>query len=985
MADNEIEVKNELNFFHKIRKNMFLSKLDAEKAAKYTDLPDALKNDNEILGKIIEVGDEKVFYRLPFFAQIKWMARNPDFINQVSNRKVVARLINEMPQIASSVEDTNLLYAIVYERRAGGEFMDDFTNNEFLKYLPVQMQKDILKGSVRYEDSLGTTKSGILPYIRDELQDFSEDGYIAVAIDDANTRLNDPSVNLNDMLDILTLRGIDVKKLSHDAQLKLTMIDNQYIKLVSQEVALEAVGSNPFLISLLPFEMQYRYFQDFPDMVCTLDRKDLDKMSLRGELLKLNLEEFKSPESAIDELIRREYVGSEQMINGYSKMSSLLDEKFLWEMIKLDPMSIDMSEAAYAMQDGEFVFDKKSELNIANAKIARMVLEHAKAYDKYSSLATYIESFIENGEYKITLPKVITQIRKFVADETIMENVPSYQIKEYIDYPSNDKFAKIIGQAYGEVAQKIVEDRPMMSIDDIRTTKIFDKTIIDEFGIGAVHSYISYKMQSAGVISELARNPKRMEEYRKFNKVFGDFYENTAQDLDRKLKSFSKCRALMQNVDIASFGEEEKDALKIVLNDCIDKEQANMILPFPKNLDELMSYTFRKDYLIDGAIQKATSAHHIKKLMAKKYFSMNYEASTDEYLDRPSLQGMCKFYKLDELAMDQSLLDKGEFSKEELDAIGLLSVFNQITSVKVLKELNAELAKARESILPPTAYRQIQNKVQRHYAKEVSNSLLTLEKAKNIEEGIDIAQDEDGYNIVTLKGCKFFCYVTNPNLNFSKLDLKNHDISVTWRTLENGVSTISGSIVSPGGKKSWVRDDDVGLGFGNVPPEQIVGLSSTDILMTHTTKTLRPISKAADKVEFNLPEDHEKEKAIRVSIDDKWEDPGHPADELAITRRKTILSEIKENTSGGRIMPDYVVLNTSSYDKRLPFKIETAKKVAKQFDTQTIFVIDNSAYPERLALLAASRERHQISPRKETTFIDKIKKISNRGDDLDER
>ena len=157
------------------------------------------------------------------------------------------------------------------------------------------------------------------------------------------------------------------------------------------------------------------------------------------------------------------------------------------------------------------------------------------------------------------------------------------------------------------MSAKILEDRPRIDIDLIPNFYIFKPEIVNEFGIGAIHANLSYNMEAAsGVLSELARKPELMHNFRIFNESTKEIFPDTAIGLNEKLISFIKCKELIKNFDFRNLNDKQKENLQIALLDARKKEAPELI-KFPESIEELEEYVQKRNDLYDDAINSPQS------------------------------------------------------------------------------------------------------------------------------------------------------------------------------------------------------------------------------------------------------------------------------------------------------------------------------------------------------------------------------------------
>ena len=111
MEENGL-VEQKLGLFQRIRKNLFLWRLDSKKAAKYHSLPDYLKQDKDVAIAAVEQR-ENVIVDVPFGIAKEIVKQNPKLINRLYDLNKINVLVNEMPELFTNVEYEHYLMNLI--------------------------------------------------------------------------------------------------------------------------------------------------------------------------------------------------------------------------------------------------------------------------------------------------------------------------------------------------------------------------------------------------------------------------------------------------------------------------------------------------------------------------------------------------------------------------------------------------------------------------------------------------------------------------------------------------------------------------------------------------------------------------------------------------------------------------------------------------------------------------------------------------------
>ena len=776
--ENQLEPQKKLNFFQKIRKELYLLGLNRRKAAKYNELPEYLKGDADVANSVIDV----------------------------------------YPEMAQYLSEEHIGLLIRKVRKWNDEYFETDRSEEeyfsFFKYLPINIQTKMLENRT------------MCYYIKF----FSSDAIIAKALEEQKKEQKDKYYQS-------MLLECDLQNLPIELQIKLLLLDNRYLKKVSFEVKKKFINGTPIFLEYFTKEEKEQLIKEYP--------KFLERMPL-----KFKYEKQKDTRNVGQ--AKKNYMRSIGIIvrdDAYKKVMTSEDKEYVLEMLKFFPDIL-----------------RGENYTGVSETIKKVICNYFSIIDNGKLIIEYLES-------KECRKNVLNEILKLILNEDIIKVVTVEEVLEYIKKPNGEKLAEIIRKTYGEKSARIIRDRPQITLNEIPNLYIFKPDVVEKFGIGAIHANLSFDMESSAILGELARNPKEMELYKKFERLTCNMFEDTAIDLENKLKVFFQIEELVTNCDVGELTPKQQVEMKIMMQDCIRSQQiyegpgSQMLECIPTSLEELEGYSQRRNKIYDEAIQKSTNIIQIKELMSERFFGCvyerfsmcTYERNNSVYMDRLSVSEMCEIYKLKRFVNDPITLENGNFTENELDALELLDIFKEIEDETILKKIANALSES-EDIINPIMYLNLQKKIPQQYAKEMVSSLLTVEKAiemsKNGEQGIEVLE-EDGFNVIKLRGAEFKAYITDTNSHRSMLvgsvvTMLERGIKESWRKLENGISTISGCLVdqdeiSTAGCSKWFNGElqivpgkNIFLGFYNIKLEQIIVMGTNDIHVTHVTRQLAP-------------------------------------------------------------------------------------------------------------------------------------------------
>ena len=525
-------------------------------------------------------------------------------------------------------------------------------------------------------------------------------------------------------------------------------------------------------------------------------------------------------------------------------------------------------------------------------------------------------------------------VSKVLFNPKVMGSVSRDTIIEYINNPQVSTLRGIVVTAYGEHADRFFEERPALSLDHIGNLDIFDSVIVEHFGVGAVHSALSYTADTklAAMLGDLARNPQLMEKYQMYETMVGDYFGETALELDTKMQTFYSLKDIISQMSLEDLTEDRRRNLMIAINDRsrVDENNETRTISLT-TLDDLDNYVQARNAMYDEYVSKAgNSVGDMREAIARRFFGVQYASGQMYSARHTELKSLPDCYNLEVFLSDERTLDSGDFSGDELDQLGLVGALSKVEDAEVLKEIYTNLSMS-ENVISPVDFKKTMEKVPLLYAREYVKSLLTVERAMERiqagEEGISYERTEDGFDVIKLDGADFKMYIHDTGISASG----NTFNPKMWTTLENGCSTISGSTIAPGKIKPTrtLERKRLELGFANIAPEQLIGMKNNDAGVSHAKRLIEP---TVSSPSFDFPERHME----RSSPD------GVNQNEVVLLRRQAKITDIEEGTFGGRIIPDYIVARGQITEEHK----KVARLIANDGKTLPIVLIDEKAYEE---------------------------------------
>lgn len=967
--NNQLIEKPKLNFFQRIRKAILLRNIDA---MKYRKAPDYLRYDDDVIEALVTKGPGYIA-EVGLSKKLGLVGKIPGLFEKLPEKEKVA-IVEEKEEFASRMQEFEL------ENLIFGKGQD-----KYIKYVPVNLQVNYLtKGLIYAKNDLDmnlskTEQIKIDPTeFQNKLSNFSENALeeaFTIMIEQAK---KSPGRNWKENVPLLEALPKHISEFSPELQMKLSKMDGELMEYMSNEVKDKFAGDNPMLIG----KMGRNYIADrvrknpeFFDLLMSkqkyhlldiLDDETKSKFPVQDKISYCQNGVLKHEDKISDSEAIKEWILNSNRIPGNMAAipSVIKDRNTLLEVAKFQPtvLCIDVTNA-----DTRWEQVLKMYSSLTNSQAIR---DACDSNDPSNSLYKDMDMVHLKAR---NIPKVLL-------NERVMKSVPDTQIADFVREPNMDKMIDIIARTYGEQTREIFKDRPQLTMDEIPTLDIFDEKVVEKFGIGTVHNALSYNSAQALVIGDLVRNPPKMREYETFSKVIGDKFENNVIGTEYKMMSYFKFQDLMKDIKPEDITPERQEKMQMAVNDFMMTNGTNeTTLINLRNLDELDNYVQSRNKIYDEYVEKVSAPDDVKEAISRKFFGMPYVGEYDDTYNKKtlSLKGMSRYYNLETFTSDERTQTSGMFTNDELDQLELASIIDKIDDQDVLKEIYSSLS-SREDVIRPHEFTKIREKVPRQYSKELVDTLLTVEKAKEMiekgESGISYSKDQDGIETIRLSGADFRLLVHSTGLNNSNLSIgKYADAAKVWNEFEKGCSTISACYIEPDVMNLCANNPEgFNFGFANVPEKQVIGMAPRDASVEHTTRAIDP-KFTGNAVEYNYPEELLRKTAAQITgIEEK--DVMHEYNEVTMYRREMEADKIENGSKGGKMMPDYLIVygNTTARERNM------AKQFMKNGKPLPIVEIDTKAYENDMQMRAMHRENHRQS-REKGNIVSDVNKMKSDG------
>lgn len=952
---------NDYGFLQRKRKERLIAKIST---ASYVSAPDYLKSDDDIIVALLKNSGSGIL-SLPKNKQEEYLIKQPDLITHFDVIFQKKFLISH-PEGAQYINE-QIVEDFIYENRMFN----------LIPFISVNLQTKLLTQTLERTRNLGwgnIDKGEISPgFFSEHLTLFNPQAiYAAYAIDFENKKgflKESPRGNYRS-----EIANFDISVLPTIVQTNLAIIDNALLPKCSAEAIIDFVNGNPMLFNVLPSHHKAMVISTYPQLISLI--RDYSEYSALAISLRENIQHlaprqivsflYQNPtglRGLTSEEMKRFFLIGKNAI-GISVFNNVTD-------VFRDPQAL--IELGRFDADLIYIHAYNRDKMFAKLKhLIKMYCDHLGNYPQASNIVNYFNSI---DVYNIPeIEKFIiefNELPKLLLNNNIMNKCDSQLLLDYIKKPALNLLIDIIRQTYGDKAATIIEERPLITIDQIPSFDIFDQIAFDEFDLGVVHNCLSYKTEMAYVIGELVRQPQKMIKYKQYRSLTKDFYPRNNIGIADQLVSFMDLSPALEQIDLERISEEQKKNLFMILTDRYIYKSPNYTVAL-RNIDDLNNYQTKRTKMFDEALEKTSDVSQIKELIFQKHFGIQYDDSDSVfYTSKCSALEIIRHYNIQSFVKDKRTMESGRFSEDELDILELISIIDKITDPTILKAIFRTLDETLD-LLNSNDFKEIFVKVPKLYSEKLINSLLTLDKAHemfaNNTPGITINEIE-GVEVISLTGADFRLLIHTTMMNNSKLNIGGLDEYSLWNNFENGVSTVSACVIEPNLLASCGEEwDGINLGFSTLPPEQIIGMGPTDIFVDHRQRQIDPVFEY-NRVSFEYPEELVRRTAAQINnTAGEQSDQSHPYNEVSFMRRAMYPEKITEDTKGGRIMPDYIVI----YGKATSKHLDLARKFAKNDHPLPVIEIDVKAYGNRSYMRAHEGYNKETQERNQGRIITEI-------------
>lgn len=492
---------------------------------------------------------------------------------------------------------------------------------------------------------------------------------------------------------------------------------------------------------------------------------------------------------------------------------------------------------------------------------------------------------------------------KILFNRDIVENSSIEEIKEYFrkvekEEDSQKEFYKLMQNAYGDKAVKILKSRPKLNVHTINSLETFDERIIDNFGEAFVHDLISYNIRDFQEFLDVVKDDKKLETFKIYYETLTKIMGNNVETMQRAISEYIYFDELMKNVEDVELTDEQYSNLASVL--CSRDNQFNI-----NTLQQLQNY----DEISNEYIQKKIEQEN-ETLKTKLERSGNTESQIT-LIQNAHKENISNIIKGDILGLridgsevrdygdileditnlyDISLENEEEYSEDEEKMMECLYFISQETDTNKLIQLANNLLAEKDIKNPVVMHRTVQ-KLKEHQTELFNSTLLTVEQMEELceseknNENPKITKEitEDRLEKYTLKGIDFKIIIHN-SFGLPLEEVINSEMQI-------GNPYICARLITNKNITHFENKDKHCCYSSIKSAGAIVSYDSGDAGTDHLAKRVRGMGGHKDK--------------INSKIDNTW------SNEIAQYRRYRDHKDISNENRGGKFLPDFI-MNPSS-------------------------------------------------------------------------
>ena len=357
-----------------------------------------------------------------------------------------------------------------------------------------------------------------------------------------------------------------------------------------------------------------------------------------------------------------------------------------------------------------------------------------------------------------------------IIENSSIEEIESYFKKVEKEEDSQKEFYKLMQNAYGDKAVKILKSRPRLNVNNINSLESFDQQIIDNFGEAFVHDLISYNIRDFQEFLDVIKNNEKLETFKIYYETLTKIMGNNVETMQRAISEYIYFDELMQNIKNVELTDEQYSNLASVLcsrDNQFDINTLQQLQDYDKISNEYIQKKIEQENeTLKTKLKKANNIGfqidniqnnyktNILKIICEDILGLRvYNSAIRDYGDM--LTDITDLY-------DISLENQEEYSEDEKEMMECLYFISQENDGNKLMQLAKNLLGNKDIKNPVVMHRTVQ-KLKENQTKLFNDTLLTVEKMEKLceqeknNENPRITKEitKDGLVKYSLKGIDF--------------------------------------------------------------------------------------------------------------------------------------------------------------------------------------------------------------------------------------
>lgn len=886
-----------LNIIQKIRRNIFLRRINNVNVKKYEKAPEYIKRDIEVVEKLCDR-----------------MTDTDKYGNKISSTIENENLLNKLPN--------SILLHYISQKENGEDILSQLSGNK----------KNSI--AVDYPEFIEYYYKEILGELDNEVQ------FKFLAQEPEKAQYASPNVQK----DLLQKSGrVKYGQWISDDVAREFIEENPAInfRLVSKQLQEKLIEKDPNFLEYASIEIQKKFMENY--------KKTVQQLLIENPLIISKLRHLFPAENVHDKVIQTsfEQITDIDSINQIFIHSKILGAKGTLVTDSQTPAGLYGNNnithsKSYSWEDGQLVnqltIDQMTELikidvnyilprlsttllelyDIANQpyfinrnidesrKDCKQIFlnlygeEQLQRFSKIIDAIYNMQQDYKNREINHeNISKIPLQQFKILFNTKIMQSNNFDEINTYFNQVFNgqdthESFINLIKNAYGEDAESILKNRKNLDVHEINSLEVFDSRIMKNFSLAFVNDLISYNIEEFSGFLEIVKTPEKLETFKRYYQLLSSNMGENVETMQKAIFEYDYVETLIKNLEGKELTVDDINALySFLCSKTAEKFKVNI-----ENLWELEKFDAQMNNSLVDELNSELMEHDI---------------NDKDIVENIKTKIICNIFGIDNSYyipfvphdLEES---NGIFNQDELAFIQCLRFIKEENNALKLMEFTKEVMKSRNIRNPGLVYDTIR-KMRKNSLELINNRLLTKEKmdarikeleAHGIEEDAEIYMEEkNGIKYYHLNGIDFDIIASGAFLS-DKLSLNkivNHEgqsgtssISLRYIRSDNPetINAYARLISNRDKYNNW-------YGYTELREDELITLYDKDAGVYHDNKSVKVDGLIGSEIKV----------------------PDEVMNEVAIYRRHRNHKNRENENLGGKNIPDFWIGDVTSENEKI--------------------------------------------------------------------